>query len=151
MKQQNGLPAEFCDLLAEEKKKQYVRSRFLGFVERLSAMTRLGAVCGSWVEQDGSRSLLVSQSADGFSLLLCDNTRCYKKILRELSATATGRRLMICNNDAGAGGDISLDQNGVLHCGALGLYRREEDLLREELMDEMEFALRGNETINFDE
>ena len=77
-----------------------------------------------------------------FALLLCDNSRCYKTIVREMTATPQGRRLVIDPEGPGPGGDLTLAHDGVLHCGAYGTFRSEEELLRQEMISEMEFAMR---------
>ena len=102
---------------------------------------RNNTICGSWIAQDGGCSLLIRSIEDGFSLMLCDNTRCYKTIIRQMTALAQGRRVVIASE--GPGGDITIGKDGLLRCGAYGIFRSEEDMLREEMDSEMEFAVRS--------
>ena len=52
-----------------------------------------------------------------------------------------GRRVVIVSE--GPGGDITIGKDGLLRCGAYGIFRSEEDMLREEMDSEMEFAVRS--------
>lgn len=80
---------------------------------------RNNTICGSWIAQDGGCSLLIRSIEDGFSLMLCDNTRCYKTIIRQMTALAQGRRVVIVSE--GPGGDITIGKDGLLRCGAYGI------------------------------
>ena len=57
------------------------------------------------------------------------------------SCLAQGRRVVIVSE--GPGGDITIGKDGLLRCGAYGIFRSEEDMLREEMDSEMEFAVRS--------
>lgn len=142
MKKNNLINEEFGELLAQNKKEHAEKSRFLCAVERLAIQSQYYAICGSWISVDSASSLLVRYIGTRFLLLLCDNTRCYKNIIRETFAEVQGRRLVIQPDEPGPGGDINLGKDGLLRCGSWGTFRSEDDLLREEKLSEMEFALR---------
>lgn len=142
MKKNNLISEEFMELLTQNKKEQAEKIRFLNAVERLAAQTQHYAVCGSWISIDSATSLLVRCIGTRFLLLLCDNTHCYKDVIRESYAEVQGRRLVIQPDEPGPGGDITLGKDGLLRCGAWGTFRSEDDMLREEKLSEMEFAMR---------
>lgn len=135
-------PSKLAELLAQKKKSHAQEGQLLASVERLLTQTHHNAMCGSWIATDGTYSLLVRCAGEEFALLLCDNSRCYKTIVREMTATPQGRRLVIDPEGPGPGGDLTLAHDGVLHCGAYGTFRSEEELLRQEMISEMEFAMR---------
>lgn len=139
MKQTNVIPAEFSEMLSQAKRDNNYQQRFLAFAEKLSIQLSHACICGSWVQTDGSNTLIISIAPEGFSLMMCDSARCYKQVKHELTATMQGHRVMLCDD----AGNVTLDDDGVLYCGRWGTFRREEDLLREEMHDELEFALRS--------
>ena len=141
MDKKNNNPEKFAELLAAYRKGHAEQGQFLSYVDRLSAQVRNNTICGSWIAQDGGCSLLIRSIEDGFSLMLCDNTRCYKTIIRQMTALAQGRRGVVVSE--GPGGDITIGKDGLLRCGAYGIFRSEEDMLREEMDSEMEFAVRS--------
>ena len=89
MDKKNNNPEKFAELLAAYRKGHAEKGQFLSYVDRLSAQVRNNTICGSWIAQDGGCSLLIRSIEDGFSLMLCDNTRCYKTIIRR-SGTPCG-------------------------------------------------------------
>lgn len=129
------------ELLTEKKREHTQQGAFLTLVERLHTQVQHAAICGSWIATEGAYSLLVRACGEEFSLLLCDNSRCYKTILREMIVRPQGRRLVIVPDGPGPGGDLTLAHDGVLHCGGYGTFRSEEELLRQEMIAELEFAL----------
>ena len=143
MKKSNRISEKFMQSLADVRREHSERGQFLTAVERLAVQAQYQAVCGSWIAMDGSRTLLIRCIGETFTLLLCDDSHCYKTIEREMTAAIQGRRLTITSE--GPGGDISLGKDGLLRCGAYGTFRSEEDVLREEMFHEMEFALRDTE------
>ena len=145
MKKNNLISEEFSELLAEIKKEHVEQGRFLALVERLAVQAQYYRMCGSWISVDSATSLLVRCLGTRFLLLLCDNTHCYKTILREVIAEVQGRRMVILDDEPGPGGDITLGKDGLLRCGALGTFRSEDEMLREENLSEMEFALRSSD------
>ena len=86
MNAKQKLAAEFVELLKQQRKEHNERGRFLGYAERLAARIRLCGICGSWVGNGTTYSMLVSPQEDGLSVLICDNSHCYKTVLRDLSA-----------------------------------------------------------------
>ncbi|MCD8273647.1 MAG: hypothetical protein LUC96_01455 [Alistipes sp.] len=143
MKKSNRISEKFMQSLADVRREHSERGQFLTAVERLAVQAQYQAVCGSWIAMDGGRTLLIRCIGEAFTLLLCDDSHCYKTIEREMTAAIQGRRLTITSE--GPGGDISLGKDGLLRCGAYGTFRSEEDVLREEMFHEMEFALRDTE------
>ena len=129
------LAAEFVGLLKQQRKEHNERGRFLGYAERLAARIRLCGICGSWVGNGTTYSMLVSPQEDGLSVLICDNSHCYKTVLRDLSAVLRDRQIVLVGELGQSCGRIILDENDVLHCADYGTFLREATLLRNELHD----------------
>ena len=129
------MAAEFVELLKQQRKEHNERGRFLGYAERLAARIRLCGICGSWVGNGTTYSMLVSPQEDGLSVLICDNSHCYKTVLRDLSAVLRDRQIVLVGELGQSGGRIILDENDVLHCADYGTFLREATLLRNELHD----------------
>lgn len=107
----------------------------MGYAERLAARIRLCGICGSWIGNGTTYSLLISPQEDGLSILICDNSHCYKAILRDLSAALRDRQIVLIGELGQSCGRIILDENDVLHCADYGTFLREDTLLRNELYD----------------
>lgn len=135
MNSKQELAAEFVGLLKKQKKEHNERGRFLGYAERLAARIRLCGICGSWIGNGTTYSLLISPQEDGLSILICDNSHCYKAILRDLSAALRDRQIVLIGELGQSCGRIILDENDVLHCADYGTFLREDTLLRNELYD----------------
>ena len=135
MNAKQKLAAEFVGLLKQQRKEHNERGRFLGYAERLAARIRLCGICGSWVGNGTTYSMLVSPQEDGLSVLICDNSHCYKTVLRDLSAVLRDRQIVLVGDWDRACGRIILDENDVLHCADYGTFLREATLLRNELHD----------------
>lgn len=129
------MAAEFVGLLKQQRKEHNERGRFLGYAERLAARIRLCGICGSWVGNGTTYSMLVSPQEDGLSVLICDNSHCYKTVLRDLSAVLRDRQIVLVGELGQSCGRIILDENDVLHCADYGTFLREATLLRNELYD----------------
>lgn len=132
MNAKQKLAAEFVGLLKQQRKEHNERGRFLGYAERLAARIRL---CGIWVGNGTTYSMLVSPQEDGLSVLICDNSHCYKTVLRDLSAVLRDRQIVLVGELGQSCGRIILDENDVLHCADYGTFLREATLLRNELHD----------------
>ena len=135
MNAKQKLAAEFVGLLKQQRKEHNERGRFLGYAERLAARIRLCGICGSWVGNGTTYSMLVSPQEDGLSVLICDNSHCYKTVLRDLSAVLRDRQIVLGGEAGQSCGRIILDENDVLHCADYGTFLREATLLRNELHD----------------
>ena len=131
MNAKQKLAAEFVELLKQQRKEHNERGRFLGYAERLAARIRLCGICGSWVG-NGTTYLSVLNS---LSVLICDNSHCYKTVLRDLSAVLRDRQIVLVGELGQSCGRIILDENDVLHCADYGTFLREDTLLRNELYD----------------
>ena len=129
------MAAEFVELLKQQRKEHNERGRFLGYAERLAARIRLCGICGSGVGNGTTYSILVSPQEDGLSVLICDNSHCYKTVLRDLSAVLRDRQIVLVGELGQSCGRIILDENDVLHCADYGTFLREATLLRNELHD----------------
>lgn len=129
------MAAEFVELLKQQRKEHNERGRFLGYAERLAARIRLCGICGSWVGNGTTYSMLVSPQEDGLSVLICYNSHCYKTVLRDLSAVLRDRQIVLVGELGQSCGRIILDENDVLHCADYGTFLREATLLRNELHD----------------
>ena len=138
MKNRNRLSAQVADILSRMRRDYSERSRLLGYLDRMELLLGWSYICGSWIDDTGNRSLLVSMDEDGISLMLCDDSHCYKTILLDTRMRLQGRRMIIVGSDGTGQGEISLDKEGRLHCGDLGTFYREEKLLREEHVREMD-------------
>lgn len=147
MKKRNGMPAGFSEAFDRIKQQNSDENILLQGVAHLVALTRFDGICGCWIASENSYSLLIQRYRGGFRLLLTDNTHCYKTIVRDMTATLSGERLMISDDGMGApGGEVKLNEAGnELRCGAYGVFRSEECLLREELQHELDFALRASD------
>ena len=135
MNAKQKLAAEFVGLLKQQRKEHNERGRFLGYAERLAARIRLCGICGSWVGNGTTYSMLVSPQEDGLSVLICDNSHCYKTVLRDLSAVLRDRQIVLVGELGQSCGRIILDENDVLHCADYGTFLREATLVRHELHD----------------
>ena len=136
MRTKNVGNEEIGGIVARRKREHAENGRLLAALERMQAEALLSVFCGSWIATEGTTSLLVRREAEGYGLLLCDNTHCYKSIVADLRAEGRGRRLLLDD-----GGEATLTPDGLLHCGRYGTFRTEEELLRQELQYEMDFAL----------
>lgn len=145
MNSKQELAAEFVGLLKKQKKEHNERGRFLGYAERLAARIRLCGICGSWIGNGTTYSLLISPQEDGLSILICDNSHCYKAILRDLSAALRDRQIVLIGELGQICGRIVLEENDVLHCGDYGTFLREDTLLRDELHDMQNDSLSPSE------
>ena len=79
--------------------------------------------------------LNAGQPARGWLVLICDNSHCYKTVLRDLSAVLRDRQIVLVGELGQSCGRIILDENDVLHCADYGTFLREATLLRNELHD----------------
>lgn len=138
------IPDDFIRLQGQMKRQYNEQGRFLASVEKLRQMALSGEVCGSWISLEGTLSLLIRRDGDALSLMVCDNSHCYKNVLEEYTAAVRSQRLVL----SPGGGELALTEQGLLDCGKLGLFRPEEDMLREEQQYEMDFALRSLEEEN---
>lgn len=101
---------------------------FLSYADALAARSRYDGICGSWMSEDGSRSLLVRPYDTGYSLLVLDNTKCYKTIEWELYANMRGRKLWIEVDNRKE--EVIYDGlRQTLSIGCLGIFRTEESLI----------------------
>ena len=135
MNAKHKLAAEFVELRKQQRTENTERWLFLGYAERLAARIRLCGICGSWVGNGPTYSMLVSPQEDGLSVLICDNSHCYKTVLRDLSAVLRDRQIVLVGELGQSCGRIILDENDVLHCADYGTFLREDTLLRNELHD----------------
>ena len=135
MNAKQKLAAEFVGLLKQQRKEHNERGRFLGYAERLAARIRLCGICGSWVGNGTTYSMLVSPQDAYLSGLICYNSHCYKTVLRDLSAVLRDRQIVLVGELGQSCGRIILDENDVLHCADYGTFLREATLLRNELHD----------------
>ena len=95
MRTKNVGNEEIGGIVARRKREHAENGRLLAALERMQAEALLSAFCGSWIATEGTTSLLVRREAEGYGLLLCDNTHCYKSIVADLRAEARGRRLLL--------------------------------------------------------
>lgn len=146
MRTKNVGKEEIGGLITRRKKEHAENGRLLAALEQMQAEAMQSAFCGSWIATEGTVSLLIRREEGAYSLLLCDNTHCYKSIVADLRAEGRGRRLLL-----EGGGEATLTPDGLLHCGAYGTFRTEEELLRQELQYEMDFALRSSSDEVFEE
>ena len=135
MNAKQKLAAEFVGLLKQQRKEHNERGRFLRYAERLAAVICLCGICGRWVGNVTTYSMLVSPQEDGLSVLICDNSHCYKTVLRDLSAVLRDRQIVLVGELGQSCGRIILDENDVLHCADYVTFLREATLLRNELHD----------------
>ena len=140
MNAKQKLAAEFVELLKQQRKEHNERGRFLGYAERLAARIAYAAL-RQLGRQRHYISMLVSPQEDSLSVLnslsvlICDNSHCYKTVLRDLSAVLRDRQIVLVGELGQSCGRIILDENDVLHCADYGTFLREDTLLRNELYD----------------
>mgnify|MGYP001025249443 CR=1 FL=1 len=139
MRTKNVGKKEIGGLIARRKKEHTENGRLLSAMEQLLAEVSQSALCGSWIATEGMTSLLVRREEEGYRLLLCDNTHCYKVVIADMRAIGRGYRLILEDE----GDEVTLTSEGLLHCGRYGTFRTEESLLQQELQHEMDFALRS--------
>ena len=83
MRTKNVGNEEIGGIVARRKREHAENGRLLAALERMQAEALLSAFCGSWIATEGTTSLLVRREAEGYGLLLCDNTHCYKSIVAD--------------------------------------------------------------------
>lgn len=136
-------PEVFDENLCRLQKQNKEQAAFLSDVERLAVLSRMDTICGSWIAPGGGYSLLVRRCSMGYTVMVCDTSRCYKTIVREMLATLCGERLMVAADGRNEALEIVLGADGMLDCGPYGMFCMEENLLHEEMQNEIEFALRS--------
>lgn len=137
-------PERFEENLYQLQKQNKEQAAFLAEVWQLAVRARMDMICGSWIAPGGGMSLLVRRCSTGYTIMVCDTSRCYKTIVREMLATFRGERLVVEADDRNDAMEIVFDGDGLLHCGAYGVFCMEENLLHEEMQNEIDFALRSN-------
>lgn len=140
----------FCEFISLLEAKIERDRAFLETQKSLIAQAALAPLCGSWIALGSSNSLLVQPCEDGVSLLLCDNSRCYKTIVQDTVASWHQGRLLLDAPGRKAEREITLSEDGILHCGGFGDYRSEHTQLREELEHEMDFSMEATQDDNYD-
>lgn len=140
MKKQNGLPSGFAQSLERIRQRVSDENTLLQGAAYLQSLSHFDGICGSWVACGSAQALLIRREGNSFRMLLTDNSRCFKSILNDMSATLVGKRLMIVDDGTGkTNGEITLHEDGSeLVCGSFGSFRSEENLLRQEMFYEMD-------------
>lgn len=151
MRKKIMLPESFDESLRELQKQNRAQMAFLSEVQKLSEQVYMDMICGSWIAAGGLYSLLVRRCSMGYTIMVCDTSRCYKTIVREMLATLHGGRLRVEADGRNEEIEITFDGNGMLHCGPYGAFSMEESLLHEEMQNEIDFALRSTYSENGDE
>lgn len=151
MRKKIMLPESFDESLREFQKQNRAQTAFLSEVQKLSEQVYMDMICGSWIAVGGLYSLLVRRCSMGYTIMVCDTSRCYKTIVREMLATLHGGRLRVEADGRNEQIEITFDGNGMLHCGPYGAFSMEESLLHEEMQNEIDFALRSTYSENGDE
>ena len=108
---------------------------FVDTAASLCDETQNDRICGSWIAREGNRGLLIRKQGAGYTALLCDTSRCYKQIERELnvSVISRGTELKITGEDEGSPGSEQFcydSHTGLLRAGTLGLFEAEDEVLR---------------------
>ena len=137
-------PERFEENLYQLQKQNKEQAAFLAEVRQLAVRARMDMICGSWICPGGGGALFGRRCSTGYTIMVCDTSRCYKTIVREMLATFRGERLVVEADDRNDAMEIVFDGDGLLHCGAYGVFCMEENLLYEEMQNEIDFALRSN-------
>lgn len=144
MRKKHVQPDALEESLSRFQKQNKEQAAFLANVGHLAAQLRMDMICGSWISTGGVYSLLVRRCCVGYTIMVCDTSRCYKTIVQEMLATLHGERLMVEADARNEALEIVFDGNGLLHCGPYGVFCMEENLLHEEMQNEIDFALRSS-------
>lgn len=134
----------FEENLYQLQKQNKEQAAFLAEVRQLAARARMDMICGSWIAPGGGLSLLVRRCSTGYTIMVCDTSRCYKTIVREMLAKFRGDQLVVEADGRNEAMEIVFNGDGLLHCGTYGVFCMEENLLHEEMQSEIDFALRSN-------
>ena len=134
----------FEENLYQLQKQNKEQAAFLAEVRQLAARARMDMICGSWIAPGGGLSLLVRRCSTGYTIMVCDTSRCYKTIVREMLAKFRGDQLVVEADGRNEAMEIVFNGDGLLHCGTYGVFCMEESLLHEEMQSEIDFALRSN-------
>ena len=75
---------------------------------------------------------MIRKQGTGYTALLCDTSRCYKQIERELYVVFRRGRLTVLADDGSPGSEqFCYDSHtGLLRAGTLGLFEAEDEVLR---------------------
>ena len=105
---------------------------FVDTAASLCDETRNDRICGSWIAREGNRGLLIRKQGTGYTALLCDTSRCYKQIERELYVVFRHGRLTVLADDGSPGSEqFCYDSHTwLVIAGTLGLFEGEDEVLR---------------------
>ena len=111
---------EFPGLLALMRRGIDFGNLFVDTAASLCDETQNDRICGSWIARAG------------YTALLCDTSRCYKQIERELYVVFRRGRLTVLADDGSPGSEqFCYDSHtGLLRAGTLGLFEAEDEVLR---------------------
>ena len=123
---------EFPGLLALMRRGIDFGNLFVDTAASLCDETQNDRICGSWIAREGNRGLLIRKQGTGYTALLCDTSRCYKQIERELYVVFRRGRLTVLADDGSPGSEqFCYDSHtGLLRAGTLGLFEAEDKVLR---------------------
>lgn len=147
MKRKTEIPVDLAGIVDRKIKQAREESMFLTRVAALHDLLRYDTICGSWMAEETPRSLLIRKQGNVYMLLLCDLSRCYKSIIRELMAVPSGRKLLLYEDaqEEPVGEVVYQPESDTLTCGSYGQFRAEDRILIDELQDQMNFALRNED------
>lgn len=119
---------------------------FTNYVQDLVRRDEVNFISGSWLSYNGSYSILIRKSGTCYSLLLCDNSKCFKSILGDLTVLADKKLLVM--DGVQKRGELFYDRHAdTLMYGQYGSFYREETLLRQELLKELNNSIHEEESL----
>lgn len=123
---------EFSGVLALIRRGIRLGNMFVDRVTSLCEETLNDRICGSWIAHEGNRNLLIRKQGSGYTALLCDTSRCYKQIERELYVVFRRGCLTVLSDDGSSGNELFTydSHTGLLKAGTLGLFEAEDEVLR---------------------
>lgn len=139
-----------ASLLRKFGQVQNIIREFDIYLRTVQAENEADRICGSWVGQDGNYCLTIRKCGEGYSAMLCDNTRLYKVIVREVMLHVSGVMIIIPgqSDDETPQTVFYQSRQNRLRFGEYGVFEAEEAVLRrtdsyrcEELLDPGETIL----------
>ena len=121
-----------ASLLKMSEQAQKIVREFDAHLRNVLSENEADRICGSWIALGGNYCLSIRKSAEGYAAMLCDNTRLYKVIVREVTVwLANGTLLIPGLSDGQTPQTVSyFPRYERLRFGEYGVFESEEAVLR---------------------
>ena len=121
-----------ASLLRKFGQVQSIIREFDAYLRTVQAENEADRICGSWVGLNGNYCPTIRKCGEGYSAMLCDNTRLYKVIVREVVLHVSGGMIIVPgqSDDETPQTVFYQSRQNRLRFGEYGVFESEEAVLR---------------------